>query len=188
MTHKEFRRKREGKTDYKKRLRLLSSSKPRLTIRFSLKNILIQIVNYNEKGDIILTSSSSKDLEKLGWKAGRNNLPASYLTGYLIGKKAIKMDIKEVIPDIGFKHSMKSGRLYSAIKGVLDAGVKVPCSEEILPKDELIKGTNIANYAQKLAKEGKYEQVFSGYIKKDIKAEEIPKYFEETKKKIDQNG
>ena len=41
-----FKRKREGKTDYKKRLKLLSSSKPRLVIRKSLKNMTVQIIEY----------------------------------------------------------------------------------------------------------------------------------------------
>ncbi len=186
MNRIEFRRKREGKTDYKKRLNLLLNKKLRLIIRISLKNINVQIVEYNETGDKILVSANSKELEKkFGWEAGRNNLPASYLTGYLIGKKAVKRGIKDAILDIGLGKSVKGGRLYSALKGVLDAGLNVPCSEDIFPSDESIKGAHISNYAQKLIKEGKYEKIFSSYIKKSIKAEDIPKYFEEAKKKID---
>ena len=49
--HKRFtvavRRKRKGKTNYKKRLRLLLSSKPRLVVRTSSRNVLGQIIVYN---------------------------------------------------------------------------------------------------------------------------------------------
>ena len=186
MKRVEFRRKSEGKTNYKKRLNLLLSRKPRLIIRISLKNVNVQIAEYSEKGDKVLVSANSKELEKkFGWKAGRNNLPASYLTGYLLGKKAVKDNIKEAVLDIGMKESVKGGRLYSSLKGVLDAGLKIPFSEGIFPSEDSIKGIHISNYAKNLLKEGKYEKVFSDYIKKGIKAEDIPLYFEETKKKID---
>jgi large subunit ribosomal protein L18 len=183
----EFRRKREGKTDYRKRVRLLISSRRRLIIRISLKNIIAQIADYSEKGDKILLSASSKELEKkFGWKASRNNLPAAYLTGYLLGKNAVKKGIKEAILDMGLANSVKGGKVYAALKGALDAGLSIPCSEDVLPSQDSIKGLHIANYASKLAKENskKYERVFSAYAKKGIKPEDLPKYFEETKKKI----
>lgn len=188
MKNIDFRRRREGKTDYKRRLKLLLSNKPRLIIRRSLKNIVMQIAEYAEKGDKILVSANSKELEKkYGWKYSRNNLPASYLTGYIIGKKAVKKGVKHAIFDIGLVNSVKGCKIYSGLKGALDAGLKVPCSEQILPNEDSIKGKNIAEYAKKLLKEDKqkYERVFSAYIKKGIKAEEIQKHFEDTKKKID---
>ena len=43
-----FKRKRLGITDYKKRLSLLLSNKPRLVIRKSLKHINVQIIEYKE--------------------------------------------------------------------------------------------------------------------------------------------
>jgi len=187
MKKVDFRRKREGKTDYRKRLRLLLGNKPRLVINLSLKNITAQIAEYHEDGDKITASASSKEIEKkFGWKASRSNLPAAYLTGYLVGKKAIKNGLKEAILDIGLLNSVKGGKIYSALKGALDAGLNIPCSKEILPDDDSIKGKHISDYASKLSKEDnkKYEKVFSLYIKKGIKPEELPKYFEETKKKI----
>ena len=182
----EYRRKREGKTDYRNRARLLLNNKPRVIIRISLKNIVVQVAEYKEDGDKMFASADSKELEKkFGWKAGRNNIPAAYLTGYLLGKKAVKAGVKEAILDIGLEKSVKKGKIYSALKGVLDAGLKVPCSNDIFPSEDSIKGIHITNYAKKLSQEGKYEKIFSDYVKKGIKAEDIPKYFEETKKKID---
>ena len=63
-----FRRKREGKTNYKKRIAFLTSEKPRLVIRKSLKNITAQIVIYEPKGDKVIASACSAELTKLGWK------------------------------------------------------------------------------------------------------------------------
>jgi large subunit ribosomal protein L18 len=186
MTKIEYRRKREGKTNYKKRLNLLLNDKPRLIIRKTLKNIIIQIVKYEEDGDKIIVGVNSKELEKtFEWKFSRNNIPASYLTGYMLGKKAIKKDIKEAILDIGLEDSVKGSKLYSALKGVLDAGLKIPCSKDILPGDDVIKGKNIVDYAKKLSEKGDYEKIFSSYVKKGIKVEDLPKHFEEVKKKID---
>ena len=186
MKRLEYRRKREGKTNYKKRLNLLKSGKLRLIINRSLKNINLQVAQYHEDGDKILVSANSKELEKnYDWKASRTNLPASYLTGYLLGKRAIKKNIKEAILDIGLRSNIKESRLYSALKGVIDAGVKVEHSDEIFPNEDRIKGNSIVNYAKKLSSDGKYEKVFSTYQKKGIKAEDIPSMLEEIKKKID---
>ena len=83
-----YRRKREGKTNYKKRLGYLKSENPRLVIRKSLNNVNVQIIAFQSKGDKILASGHSKELQKYGWKNIRSNLPTAYLTGLLAGKKA----------------------------------------------------------------------------------------------------
>jgi large subunit ribosomal protein L18 len=184
MKRTNFRRKREGKTNYKKRLSLLLNEKLRLVIRKSLKNIVVQLVDYSVDGDKVVVGASSKELEKLGWIFSRNSVSASYLTGYLLGKKAAKRDIKEAVLDLGLSQTVKGGKLYSALKGVLDTGVKVAHSEEILPDEKKIKGNHIVEYAKKLSESGRYEKVFSGYAKKGIKAEDISKVFDEVKGKI----
>ncbi|MDP6704490.1 MAG: hypothetical protein QF775_03320, partial [archaeon] len=63
----DFRRRKSNQTDYRKRLSLLKSGKPRLVVRKSLKNIQVQLVNYTDSGDTILASASSTELNKLGW-------------------------------------------------------------------------------------------------------------------------
>jgi large subunit ribosomal protein L18 len=134
-----------------------------------------------------LLTASSKELEKkIGWKAGKNNIPACYLVGFLAGKKAIKSKINEVILDIGLLDSVKGGKVYAALKGAIDAGLSISHSKEILPNDATLNGSVISNYAKKLSQENKekYNRVFAGYIKNGIKPEELTKYFEETKKKI----
>ncbi|MEM5790957.1 MAG: 50S ribosomal protein L18 [Candidatus Aenigmatarchaeota archaeon] len=154
----QFKRRREGKTDYKRRLKLLSSKKPRLVVRKSLKYIRAQIIEFDKKGDKTIASAFSKELEKFGWKYSFKNLPASYLTGLLIGKRAIEKGVKEAILDIGLYPSTKGSKIYACGKGALDAGLKIPIKEEILPSEERIKGEHIVK--------------------------DLPKTFEEIKKKI----
>ncbi|HDD71460.1 MAG TPA: 50S ribosomal protein L18 [Candidatus Aenigmarchaeota archaeon] len=144
-----FRRRREGKTNYKKRLKLLLSKKPRLVVRKSLKYIRAQIVEFDKKGDKTLASAFSRELKKLGWKYACDNLPAAYLTGLLIGKRALEKGISEAVLDMGLYPSTKGSRIYACVKGALDAGLKIPCSEDVLPSEERIKGVHIANYLEK---------------------------------------
>jgi len=57
-------------------------------VRKSLKSIHASIIDYNKNGDITKVSSHSENLKKLGWNYSTGNLPAAYLTGLLLGKKA----------------------------------------------------------------------------------------------------
>jgi len=180
-----FRRKREGKTNYKKRLAILKSHGKRLVIRLSLDNISAQIIEYQEDGDKVIVSGHSRELVKLGWNMKRNNLPASYLVGLIIGKKAQAKKISEVIPDLGFQGSTKGSKIYALIKGITDAGIKVNVKEEMLPPEERINGKHISEYAKKLKEtEEIYKKRFSGYLKNNIDPESLPSIFEEIKKKI----
>ncbi|MCH8014338.1 MAG: 50S ribosomal protein L18, partial [Candidatus Dadabacteria bacterium] len=112
MTHKtynvSFRRKRFGKTNYRKRLKILKSRVPRLVVTPSNKNILLQVVSYQPEGDKSLLTVSSQILnKKFGWKFSRCNIPSAYLTGLIAGKELSKKGIKKAILDIGFSSSTK---------------------------------------------------------------------------------
>jgi len=137
-----FRRKREGRTDYKVRLGLLLGEKPRLVVRKSLKHIQAQLISYEPKGDKVLVTAHSKELEKLGWKHSTGNTPAAYLTGYLAGKKMIAKGIKETMLDIGLQ--AKGQRLFAVLKGAGDAGVQIPFDKKVVPKDERLNGDHIS--------------------------------------------
>lgn len=180
-----FARKREGLTDYRKRLKLLISRKPRLVIRKSLRNIIAQIVEYNQKGDKVVVSVSSISLAKFGWKMTKNNLPAAYLTGLLLGKKAKKAGVKEAVLDMGMQKSVKGSKIYAALKGVLDSGLDIPHSDSMLPSESRIKGEHIAKYASELSKkETEYKKKFGEYIKNGVDPTKITHLFEEAKKKV----
>lgn len=143
-----FKRRMERKTNYRKRLALLKSGKVRLVIRKSLSNISVQLVNFNPSGDQTVVSAVSSELKKFGWtKTG--NIPAAYLTGLLAGKKAREKNVTEAVLDIGVQTSTKGSRIYAALKGVLDAGMNIPHSKDILPSEDRINGKHISEEVSK---------------------------------------
>lgn len=91
-----FRRRREGKTDYFARKRLViqdkdkyDSRKYRFVVRRSNKRIICQIINATLTGDHCLTSSDSKELSRYGLKAGLTNYAAAYCTGLLCARRLL---------------------------------------------------------------------------------------------------
>lgn len=177
------RRRREGKTNYKQRLKYLDSGKVRFVIRKSSRYLVLQFIKYDIKGDQVLISVNSSALKKLGWNYSCKNIPASYLAGLLVGKRALEKGIKEGVLDIGLYRSIKGGVLYAALKGVIDAGVNIPCDKKVLPED--VSGKAIADYGEKLSKdEVNYKKQFSGYLKENISPSNIVKDFEVIKGKI----
>ncbi len=141
----QFKRRQKGETDYKKRLALLKSGRPRLVVRKSLNYIRAQIIEYGEKGDRVIVTSTSQDLKKFGWKFTCDSTPAAYLTGLMLGKRAKEKKISKVILDIGLYPSTKGSRLYAVVKGAVDGGLNVPHDQEMLPADKRIRGEHIAS-------------------------------------------
>ena len=181
-----FRRRREGKTDYHKRLALLKSGKIRMVVRKSNRFITVQFVRSKLEGDEIIAYAYSKELEKLGWPFSCKNVPAAYLTGYMAAIRAKKTGIKEAILDIGRYPSTKGSRLYAALKGALDAGLSIPHSEEILPEQERIEGKHIVEWAVTLKEkdEETYERIFSEYVRKKADPVKISEAFNLVLEKI----
>ncbi len=138
--HMQFRRRREGKTDYRQRLTLLRSGKVRAVVRKSLSGTIVQIAEYTETGDRILTQASYSDLKKLGWGHSLKDTSASYLVGLLAGVRAKKLDLQEAVLDIGLQEPKKGTRVFAALKGLLDAGLEVPHGDEVIPSVERIEG------------------------------------------------
>ncbi|NPA38686.1 MAG: 50S ribosomal protein L18 [Candidatus Nanohaloarchaeota archaeon] len=145
-----FRRRREGKTNYKKRLAYLLSGKPRLVVRITNTQFIAQIV-VSEKGQdrVIAQFNSSSLAKKYGWKYAVKNLPSAYLTGFMLGKLALSKGIKEVILDAGLRKPHRKGRIYALVKGMIDAGVHIPYDPTILPDESRLKGEHIKAYLGK---------------------------------------
>ena len=185
---RDFRRRIEGKTNYHKRLKLLKSRKLRVVIRASNNHVRVQVIESKLGGDNVLISAFSNELiSKYGWKVNTGNLPASYLTGYLAGLRAKNKKIEEGILDLGiFYHK---NRVLAACKGIIDAGINIPYSEDFFPEilEERIKGTHIENYAKLLKKEDpeKFNKIFSSYLKnKKIDPLKISQLFSDSLKLI----
>jgi len=151
------RRRLEAKTDYKARLALLKSSKPRIVIRKTNHYIIIQTVKSEIAQDKVLVGNTSKILLSKGlppeFSGSLKSLGAAYLTGFLIGKQAVKLGINEAILDVGMNRNIKNSRIYAALKGAVDAGLKIPHNEKVLPQMESIKNEKISRIFDKIVKE-----------------------------------
>lgn len=179
-----FRRRREGLTNYYKRRKLLLSGKPRLVVRKTINHIIAQIAIAKPEGDHIIVSAHSNELVRdYGWLGDTNNTPAAYLVGLLLGLKALRRGIKEAIADIGIHRAKPGTRVFSTIKGAIDAGLKVPCSPSVFPSKERIRGEHIAKYAQILKEKEPelYERRFSRYLRRGLFPENLPIHFEKIK-------
>jgi large subunit ribosomal protein L18 len=141
------RRRREGKTNYLVRLKLLKGGKPRLVFRKSNKFALAQYVTSEAAQDKIVMTLNSKELLKCGWpeksKGSLKSIPASYLTGYLMGKKIQDKKLETPIVDLGMQKTSYKTKVYSFIKGLIDSGLEIQCKEEAFPEQERIEGKNL---------------------------------------------
>ncbi len=181
------RRRREGKTNYYKRYRMILSGHPRFIVRKTLKYIIVQVAKAAPQGDIIIAAAHSRELvKKYGWKAGTGNVPAAYLTGMLAALRALKKGITYAVPDIGLHEPRKGAKVFAAIKAANDVGLEVPMSPEVAPSPERIRGEHIASWAKQLqeASPELYEKLFSQYIARGFNPVELPTYFETIYNKI----
>jgi len=141
-----FRRRREGKTDYYQRTRLVVADVPRMVVRKTNRHIIVQLVTAEMDGDRTLVAANSKELEQYGYKGSTSNTPAAYLTGMLFAVKAKKAQQDSAILDIGLNRATPGARVFAALKGAVDAGLDIPYGEEILPSEDRLKGAHIAAY------------------------------------------
>ncbi len=148
-----FRRRREGKTDYYARGRLIVADSPRMVVRKTNKHIIIQLVEAEMDGDKTLITAHSKELVKYGYKGSTSSTPSAYLTGMLFAVKALNAEQESAILDIGLHRATQGARVFAALKGAVEAGLDVPHGEDILPDDARVKGEHIAAYAPDRAKD-----------------------------------
>ena len=186
-----FRRRREGRTNFYQRRNLLVSGRSRVVIRPSARNVVVQVTDAKLKGDMIRAAASSKQLQKeFGWKFGTGNLPCAYLSGYLLGKKALKAGLTNGIADIGLRTHVN--RTWAALKGVIDAGFEVPADEEVFPEADRLTGKHIESYAKQVkdatkeaGEKGEIESASPFQFGKVNDSTKISAAVAEIKKKID---
>jgi len=92
-----FKRRREGKTDYYARKRLIvqdknkyNTPKYRLIVRLSNRDITCQVAYSRIEGDKIVCAAYSHELPKYGVKVGLTNYAAAYCTGLLVARRLLK--------------------------------------------------------------------------------------------------
>jgi len=91
-----FRRRREGKTDYYARKRLIiqdrnkyNTAKYRLVARVTCSRVICQVIYATIKGDRVLCAADSRELKKYGLEAGLTNYAACYATGLLVARRLL---------------------------------------------------------------------------------------------------
>ena len=181
-----FRRKRENRTNYNKRLKLLLSQKPRLVVRFTNQRIIAQVIKFDHSGDKVLAATDSSTLKKYGWNYSYKNFPAAYLTGMMVAKMAQSNNCTECILDTGFKQTIKKGKIYAFLKGAIDAGLTIPHGDDdIFPNEDVISGKNVEKYAGSIKQnQDVYNKIFAKYLKNNSIPVEMSKAFSGAKEKI----
>lgn len=181
-----MRRMKQQKTNYKKRERLLAGRRDFVSVHVSSQNVSAQLLRPNLGGDISLASVHSRELTSFGWKAARKNIPSCYLVGLLLGRKSLSKGIKTAVVYTA-KRSFNS-RISACIKGIIDSGMEIPFSEEVIPPESRLNGTHVASYAKELRSDERvFKSKFSGMLNSGLNPEDLPSHFLEIKTKIDQS-
>jgi len=170
-----MRRRREGRTNYHQRLRLLKSGEARLVARTSNAHVRAQLVTLGTDGDETEASAHSNDLAEYGWEAPTGNLPAAYLTGYLAGGRAVAAGIERAVLDIGLNTATPGAKVFAVQEGAIDAGLESPHNESVFADWERTRGEHIADYAQQLE-----EPLYSG----EFDATELAGHFDAVREAI----
>jgi len=141
------RRRKENKTDYLRRLKLLKGGKPRIVFRKTNKYILAQYVSSKEAQDKIEFGVNTRILLKYGWpeNGSLKSVPASYFLGYYFGKRIAKEKLETPILDFGMIQTIHKNKVYAFLKGLIDSGLKISCKKEAFPDEERIKGEHLKN-------------------------------------------
>ncbi|XP_077225416.1 large ribosomal subunit protein uL18-like [Tasmannia lanceolata] len=92
-----FKRRREGKTDYRARIRLINQDKNkyntpkyRFVVRFTNKDVIAQIISASITGDMVLAAAYAHELPRYGLEVGLTNYAAAYCTGLLLARRVLK--------------------------------------------------------------------------------------------------
>jgi len=134
------RRRREGKTDYKARTKMVrqdknkfNTRKYRLVVRFTNRKVIAQLVYASIIGDHVVTQATSKDLAKFGITVGLKNYAAAYATGLLVARRALKafgldetIKGKEELDGEDF-HVEEEDNEQRPLKAILDVGLQRTC-------------------------------------------------------------
>ncbi|KAI9834349.1 MAG: 60S ribosomal protein L5 [Phylliscum demangeonii] len=163
-----YKRRRSGKTDYYARKRLITQAKNkynapkyRLVVRFTKKDIVVQIVTSEITGDKVFCAAYAHELKRYGITHGLTNWAASYATGLLIARRALSklgldkdfQGVQEAngefklteaaeeggqrpfkcFLDVGLHRTSTGARVFGVMKGASDGGIYIPHSQKRFP-------------------------------------------------------
>lgn len=175
-----IKRIRQHKTNYRKRAAILVGRHHFITVKVTNQNVLTRLLDPDINGDKVLATAHSRELVKQGWNGSLNSLPACYLTGILLGKKCLEKNFDSGVLYTGMNPF--TSRVAACLKGIVDAGVHVPASEDSFPEQDRLDGNHIADYAKLLQEDkSKYESRFSLLLKNGLKPEDYPAHVQKIK-------
>lgn len=132
-----FRRRREGKTDYFARKRLVvqdknkyNTPKYRMIVRFSNSDVTCQVAYARLEGDVVIAAAYAHELPRYGVKVGLTNYAAAYCTGLLLARRILQ---KFKLDTVYEGNKTIDGTMYSvednddgpgAFRACLDVGLK----------------------------------------------------------------
>ena len=131
---------------------MLRGGVPRAVVRVSNTQVTCQLVSFDAGGDRVLASVTGKTLvDKHKWPsdASRKSVPACYLAGMALAKSALAAGHGEAILDIGLAASSRGSRTFAALRGMVECGLEIPHSEDILPSDDRVNGSHIGDDLEK---------------------------------------
>jgi large subunit ribosomal protein L18 len=132
-----FRRRREGRTNFAKRLALVKSGKTRMVVRRSNRGVVVQFVDFDPKGDKTLLTVTGTHLTKAYNWPSKRNVWTAYLAGLMAGKLAKKKGVKDFVLDIGMYVPSRGSVMFAAQKGAADAGLGTLFDKEKVPEAKL---------------------------------------------------
>lgn len=131
-----FRRRREGKTDYYARKRLVfqaknkfNSPRYRFVVRITNRKVMCQLVYAKIEGDRVICHAYSSELPRYGVSVGLTNYGACYCTGLLLARRHLaKLGIADSFKgndgDIGEEyHEQPTDEGRRPFKALLDIGL-----------------------------------------------------------------
>jgi len=136
-----YRRRREGKTDYRARRKMVrqdknkyNNRKYRLVVRFTNRKVVCQIMYATIRGDMVVEQAQSTELSKFGVPIGHKNYAAAYCTGLLVARRVLKkfgMDEtfkgKEEIDGDDYHVEEEEEGDQRPLKVILDVGLQTTC-------------------------------------------------------------
>ncbi|KAB1214334.1 60S ribosomal protein L5 [Morella rubra] len=174
-----FKRRREGKTDYRARIRLINQDKNkyntpkyRFVVRFTNKDITAQIISASIAGDLVLAAAYSHELPRYGLEVGLTNYAAAYCTGLLLARRVLKMlemdeEYEGNVEATGEDYSVEPAESRRPFRALLDVGlIKTTTGNRVFGalKGALDGGLDVPHSEKRFAGYGKESKQFDAEV------------------------
>ncbi|KAF5465762.1 hypothetical protein F2P56_015740 [Juglans regia] len=174
-----YKRRREGKTDYRARIRLINQDKNkyntpkyRFVVRFTNKDITAQVLSASIAGDIVLAAAYSHELPRYGLEVGLTNYAAAYCTGLLLARRVLKLlemddEYQGNVEATGEDFSVEPAESRRPFRALLDVGlIRTTTGNRVFGalKGALDGGLDIPHSEKRFAGYGKESKQFDAEV------------------------